>query len=338
MSLLQWSIRAETLPLRYTWKISRNASTEKTNLFVRVTDGRFIGTGEAAPNIRYGETPEALLEQFNRFANDASGTVEDVKDLYTRFEKHGLAYALRFAVESAWLHWSVRDDRKALFQRLGTRYRDHVPLSYTVPIMDPGEIRNFYDEQQLRRFPLIKLKIDRDRAQDLTQQLLACCHQPLILDANEAFTDVEDCIRFLEQSKRLPLEIVEQPLPSSMKEEAEYLKRHCPFPLFADEAITHDPDFDHLSRAYHGINMKLMKAGGYLAGAEMLQEAKKRGMGTMIGCMVETTLGISSALHLSSLADYADLDSFLLLKDEPFGLLKEKEGSISYSDPDRIGP
>jgi L-alanine-DL-glutamate epimerase-like enolase superfamily enzyme len=157
-----------------------------------------------------------------------------------------------------------------------------------------------------------------------------------LLDANEAFTDVEDCIRFLERIRSIPLEIVEQPLPSALYEEAKYLKRYCPFPLFADEAITHDPDFDRIQECYDGINMKLMKTGGYRQGVEILREARRRGMRTMIGCMVETSLGISSALHLASLADYADLDSYLLLKDEPFGLLQEQNGILSYTDPEKI--
>ena len=77
--------------------------------------------------------------------------------------------------------------------------------------------------------------------------------------------------------------------------------------------------------------MKLMKAGGYLNGIRILREARTHKLKTMIGCMVETTLGISSALNLSSLADYIDLDSFLLLTQEPFSLVHEKDGIVSFT-------
>lgn len=336
MPALHWTFEAVTLPLRYTWKISRNASTEKTNLIVRVSDGVSSGAGEAAPNIRYGETPQAVQEQFNRFAGSAPASFRSEEELREHCERHGLAYALRFAIESAWMHLEAAGNRRALLNRLQVSFRNDVPISYTVPIMDPAELKGFYAGQRLERFPLIKLKIDRDRAEDLTRELTSFCRQPVLLDANEAFTDVEDCIRFMERIRSLPLEIVEQPLPSALYEEAKYLKRHCPFPLFADEAITHDPDFDRIQECYDGINMKLMKAGGYRQGVDILREAKRRGMKTMIGCMVETSLGISSALHLASLADYADLDSYLLLKDEPFGLLQEQNGILRYSDPEKI--
>jgi L-alanine-DL-glutamate epimerase-like enolase superfamily enzyme len=332
MAHLNWTIEAIHLPLKYTWKLSRNATDEKTNLIVSCSDGKHTGKGEAAPNIRYGESPELLLDQFhalNASLNESFHTLEELEEL---FDRQHTAYALRFAVESAWLHFKHKGNGVSLLKELNVPFRNHVPVAYTIPIMDPGELKSFYSVQGLERFPLIKLKINRELADELTKQTISICKQPVLLDANEAFTDVEDCIHFLERCRKYPIELVEQPLPSALKEEAEYMKRYCPFPLFADESITHDPDMEHIKKAYDGINMKLMKAGGYLPGLRILSAAKAAGMRTMIGCMVETTLGISSALRLSSLVDYADLDSFLLLQNEPYGLLKESEGILSYTN------
>lgn len=328
----QWSIRSIRLPLRYTWKISRNATNEKTNLIVRVTEQDGYGEGEAAPNIRYGETPEKLLEQFERFRLYVQEPIFNVAALHQVFDHLQLSYALRFAIESAWYHRKARNSRDSLQQSLEVPFRDATGTSYTIPIMDPGEVGHFYREQQLERFPFIKLKINAELADDLVKESARVCARPLMLDANEAFTDVEACIRFLERIRKLPLKLVEQPLPSSMVEEAKYMKKYCPFPLFADEAITHETDFEILKQCFDGINMKLMKAGSYTNGLRILREAKACGMQTMIGCMVETTLGISSALNLSGLADYIDLDSFLLLKDEPFDLVEEREGILYFKD------
>ena len=136
-------------------------------------------------------------------------------------------------------------------------------------------------------------------------------------------------IYFLEGIKKKNIEFVEQPLPSSFLEESVYLKRYAPFRLFADESITAEADFGLLKKMFDGVNIKLMKAGGYLNAIRLLREAKNQGMQTMIGCMVETTLGISSACHLASQADYFDLDSFLLVKNEPYQLIDEHEGKLS---------
>lgn len=336
MKQSDWSLETIQLPLRYTWKISRNATDEKVNLLVSFRHNGTSGRGEAAPNIRYGETPELLHEQFRKFVTSAPDSFNDTAELQAHCEAEGLSFALRFAIESAWQHATCRNSRTELLKHLEVPLADKVPTAYTIPIMDPGQLKAFYSDQQLERFKYVKLKVNTELAEDLVRQLCGFSNQRVLLDANEAFTDVEECIRFLERIRKLPLELVEQPLPSSMEDEARYLKNYCPFPLFADEAITHDTDVARLKDSYDGVNMKLMKAGGYETGLHILRAAKKLGMQTMIGCMVETSLGISSAMHLCGLADYADLDSFLLLKSEPFGLLKEENGLLSYTEADKI--
>lgn len=333
-----WKLTSLHLPLRYTWKLSRNATDEKTNIIISYSADGKSGYGEAAPNIRYDETPELLKKQFETLLPALQQEeLTDPDRLQEIFEEQGTTYALRFAIESAWMHQRNQCDRQLLQNSLKIPFRNDVPTSYTIPIMDPGLIRDFYESHRLSRFESIKLKIDRDSAAEMLDQLIVCDPKKILLDANEAFKDVEDCIRFLESIRNLPLELVEQPLPSHLKDEAEYMKRYSPFILFADEAVTHDPDMDHVVKAYHGVNMKLMKAGGYAKGVRILKEAHDRGLRTMVGCMVETTLGISSALCLSGLADYTDLDSFLLLKKEPFGLLEEENGCLRFRNPEIQG-
>jgi glutamate racemase len=80
--------------------------------------------------------------------------------------------------------------------------------------------------------------------------------------------------------------------------------------------------------AFHGINVKLMKTGSLSRAVEMLRLARAAGLKTMIGCMVETSVGISAAMELESLADYMDLDGFMLLQEEPFRLVEEKGGRV----------
>jgi L-alanine-DL-glutamate epimerase-like enolase superfamily enzyme len=199
--------------------------------------------------------------------------------------------------------------------------------------MEIRAMKGFYEENQLSRFPFIKIKIAAESGFDAIAYLGRFCAQPLIVDANEAFHDVEACIYFLEKIKKKKIEFIEQPMPSNLIEESIYLKKYSPFKLFADESITAEADFSMITKMFDGVNIKLMKAGGYLNGIRLLKEAKKLNMQTMIGCMVETTLGISSAMNLGSLADYKDLDSFLLVKSEPYGLAREESGSLSFNNP-----
>ena len=330
MIMLRWTIEPVTLDLKYTWKISRNSSDQKTNLIVTVDDGTFSGKGEAAPNIRYNETAEEGIKLFPRFIKHVSDTAIDLHTLQPILKSIGIFNSLSFAIESAWLRFEEARTKKSFYELTGIAKPGKIETSYTIPIMDTGLLKKFYQENSLHRFPYIKLKINYENALESTKHLLSFCSGRLMVDANESYTDVEECIHWLDKIRKFPVVLVEQPLPSKMKEESVYLKKYSPFPLFADESMTDEADFSELKKSFDGVNMKLMKAGGFMNGIRLLKEARNSGMRTMIGCMVETTLGISSAMRLCSLVDYADLDSFILVRNEPFGLVKEQNGELFF--------
>jgi L-alanine-DL-glutamate epimerase-like enolase superfamily enzyme len=327
-SPLQWSIDRLLLPLKYTWKISRNASDHKTNLLVTVTDGTCSGQGEAAPNIRYEETPDRLTGEFASCLPALPDSPLPLPDFEKVLDRLPLSRALRFAVESAYIHYLAEATRTPVEQILGVPPPTPAYISYTLPILPAEALQPFWSERNLARFRYIKLKVDAATATENVAAFCSFSRQPLMVDANEAFADPDACLQWMERIRGYPVEFVEQPLPAAMTVAAAYLKKHSPFTLMADESVIHHPDWETLTSAFHGINMKLMKAGGYLEGIRILREAARRGMKTMIGCMVETTLGISSAYRLTALAGYADLDSFLLLEKEPFGKLTEKSGQL----------
>jgi len=330
--MLHWSIEKKILELKYTWKISRNASDTKTNLFVTVKeDSKSQGIGEAAPNVRYNETPEELEKQFDLFLSEHPEKISSLEELSDMLNRIALPHALRFAIESAFIHYQCSKQNKTIYELLGLNKPTSIFTAYSVPIMETGKMKEFYLENNLSRFRFIKIKVNAENAVDAIDYLSSFSDQPLLVDANEAFKDADQCIFFFEKIKSKNIQFIEQPMPSTMVEESLYLKKHSPFPLFADESITDTADFSLLKKMFDGINVKLMKAGGYLNGIRLLREAKANNMKTMIGCMVETSLGISSAMHLCSLADYADLDSFLLLKNEPYNLIKENKGELKFS-------
>ena len=328
--MLHWSIEIIHLNLKYTWKIARNATDFKKNIIVTVSDGNISGKGEGAPNVRYNESAEACVDEFNRFVKILGPDSDALTSIHNAIKDSSASHALAFAIESAWFHYRSKSEKKSVPELLNITSPGPIPTSYTIPIMETGLLKKFFIENNLKRFPYIKLKVNADDAYDSLTELISFCNQPIMVDANEAFKDVEQCILWIEKIKKIPLVFVEQPLPSTMKAESEYLKKHSPFIMMADEVITDTADFSELKKSFDGINMKLMKAGGYMNGLRLLKEARQHNMKTMIGCMVETSLGISSAMNLCAMTDYADLDSFILLKEEPFGMIDEKNGVLSF--------
>jgi L-alanine-DL-glutamate epimerase-like enolase superfamily enzyme len=329
-----WTITAYELPLRYIWKIARNASTTKTNLIVQATQAGVSGQGEAAPNVRYSETPELLSQQFADLLAAGLAQASTLAELAELLAAHPVAHALRFALEAALTHCLAANAGQPVWQLLGMpEPARRVPTAFSLPIMAPGEVASFIAEQGARRFSLLKIKVNQEQGLDLLRAVAqACPGQPLLVDGNEAWPDADSLLRFLEQAAAVPglaMRLLEQPLPAALAADYRYLRPRTAVPLLADESVTDEADFEEIARQFHGVNVKLMKAGGYQRGIELLRHTRAQGLLPMLGCMVETSLGIWSALQISGLADVHDLDGSLILRDEPFGLVQEAEGQLS---------
>jgi len=328
--MIAWQIQERIFSLKYNWRISRNNSTEKNNFFVTIAEKNISGTGEAAPNIRYNETHEALRSEWTRFIAAVPESCGDIHELGILLESLNLPNALRFAIESAYVHFYCKRTGISVFEFLGLSPAKHIKTAFSLPIMPAEDIKGFIEENNLFRFPVLKLKVNRENAAELVNVVAGIYKSHLRIDANESFQTPDECLKFMKEIQGLPVEFVEQPLPAGMEDEYMFLKKHTTLPLMADESVLDKPDFNSLQKQFHGVNMKLMKAGGYLNGMRILKEARNKGMKTMIGCMVESTLGISSAMYLCVLVDYVDLDGFLIIKDEPFGLVNENNGELSF--------
>jgi L-alanine-DL-glutamate epimerase-like enolase superfamily enzyme len=328
---VEWRIKQLRLELKYIWKISRNASEFKENFIIEFEHNGFVGQGEVAPNVRYNENPTIILKAFENFKSSVNIPIEELKELMQFLDVHNLPNALRFGIESAFIHWYCKANEISLHEFLGVEKPSKIATCYTLPIMEAEDVVTFYETYELDRFQHLKIKVNETQALDMLEALASVSNKPVMIDANESWKDVEALIQFLPKLQKYPVLFVEQPLPAHLKEEYVYLKKHSPFLLMADESVLDQPDMSALEKQFHGINMKLMKAGGYLNGLRILQEARRRKMKTMVGCMVETTLGIHSAWNLCAGVDYADLDGCLILANEPFELLKESNGYITES-------
>jgi L-alanine-DL-glutamate epimerase-like enolase superfamily enzyme len=327
--MLSWNIEEKILPLKFNWKISRNSSVEKKNFFIKVAGETISGEGETAPNIRYGETEEIIREQFGRFLKVSPAEEVKLSELEELLDSLDLLHSLRFGIESAYTHYLCQKQgiRPAGFFGLETAER--IPTSFSVPILEISEIKDFIEP--LGRFASLKIKVNQETALPMVNEVVRHSGQALRIDGNEAWDNVDALLNFIRQIGSYNIEFIEQPMPSKFTEEYEYLKKHCPFDLIADESIEDKADFTALKKQFHGVNMKLMKAGGYLNGLRILQEARQNGLKTMIGCMIETSLGIYSAMNLAKGVDYLDLDGFLIIREDPFKLVREYNGLLSFS-------
>lgn len=303
----------------------------KKNFVIEVQSGKISGLGEIAFNVRYDESRDLILKSFDDFKNEVPADLNGAEALVYFLDQKDYPQAFKFGVESAFMHYLATISGRSIQQLLGLNTLTSVKSSFSIPIMDPKNIQKFIEDYNLNRFSTIKVKIGKDGANEFLQEVLKYTEVPLRIDANEAFESTDHVMRFLEGLPLNRVEFMEQPLHASKHEEMTELFKVCPTLLVADESVTSQDINEYYLERFHIINVKLMKSGGYFKAVKQLRQAKLLGMRTMLGCMVETSLGISSALNIAGGVDYYDLDGFLFLKHDPFQLLSEENGKIFYS-------
>ena len=317
---MQIKVEKIQLHLKTTWKISRNASDIKENIILSLGDAK----SEVAPNIRYGETPDIVTSEIPKVLPKVPRSLRRLEDIMGGFSGH---HATRFGLESLLVHYFADLEGKQPYEYLGLEKPTDVETSFSLPIMEEEKIKSYLEENS--QYNCYKIKVDATTAVETVQKVQSLTSKNLRIDANEGFESAQQVMDFLSQVDQSKIEFLEQPLPASSIEESIKLFKVCPVTIIADESVEDDADFSELKQMFHGINVKLMKAGGYFNAIRLLKEARAHGMKTMIGCMIETSLGIWSAMQLNTLADYLDLDGYLLISNDPYHLINNKNGKLS---------
>ncbi|MBT3583616.1 MAG: hypothetical protein HN509_01810 [Halobacteriovoraceae bacterium] len=330
--MLRWKIEPIKLPLKFNWKIARNEAEQKTNFLITVEDHEFIGRGEVAYNIRYGESDTSTLEAFERFVSSSPDAIHSISALMDAFSELDLPNSLRFGIESAFIEYLGAITEEPIHKILGVNRVQTVATSFSVPIMPIGELQAFISDHKLCRFHSLKVKLGSEDSIERITELRKYFEGSLRLDANEAYSDPDQVLKLIEfLNSKGPIDFIEQPLKANLYSESQYLKENSSIAIFADESLTDGDITEHFCDAFDGVNIKLMKAGSYFKALKQIRNAKEQGLKTLLGCMVETSLGISSALHCAYGVDFFDLDGFLLIKEDPFALTSEENGKVFYS-------
>jgi L-alanine-DL-glutamate epimerase-like enolase superfamily enzyme len=331
----KFTVTVAGLRLANPWKIasSEGAAIHET-VIVEFSDGDIHALGEAAPSRLYGETAAGVADFLKRVDHrqlafgDVPGSMNYLCGL------PGLPMAAKCALNLALLDGAAKRARQPLhtFLGLGFREKQHVS-SFSIGIDAPEIIHRKVLEAAM--YPVLKLKVGdpRDR-ENLAALRAAAPEKPVRLDANEGWKTKESALQMLEWLAATDenLQFVEQPMPRTTPlADLKWLKARSPLPLFADESCHTVADVARCAEGFHGINLKLVKTGGVSMAHETLVAARRNGLKTMIGCMIETSVQISAAAHLAELADYLDLDGNLLITNDPYAGVTAERGVLSFA-------
>ncbi|HEY9426203.1 MAG TPA: dipeptide epimerase [Gemmatimonadaceae bacterium] len=323
---------------KHAFTIARGGASEWRLVTVRVTDSDGCwGWGEAAPSRFYGETADtvsAILAQLapvlERSDPWSLETVEAELARVVRFNG-----AARSAVSAALHDLAARRLGVPLYKMWGLDPASAPLSSFTIGIGSEAELRQKVKEAE--GYPILKVKLGTDHDEDIVRVIReAAPEKTLRVDANAAWTP-KTAVQTIERLVDYGIEFVEQPLPPHDVNGLRFVREHSPLPIIADESCLIASDIPRLEGAVDGINIKLSKCGGLREAQRMVATARAHGMLVMMGCMIETSLGISAAAHLSPLLDYADLDGAALLADDPYRGASIEGGKISIPTGPGLG-
>ncbi|HET9213926.1 MAG TPA: dipeptide epimerase [Gaiellaceae bacterium] len=308
--------RRATLRLEAPFTISRSTSVEEHVLWVELEHGGVSGFGEAQPQEHYGESvegAEAFLAEAGGLLGDDPFALEAIGERLAALPGN---QAARAALDGA-LHDLVGKLLGQPVWRLLGLLPAGPPTSWTVWLGDPDDMAR-RAEAVGDRFRRLKLKLGGRDGLDVerVRAVRAVTGLPLQVDVNE-YWELDEAVEAVGELAGLGVDYVEQPLPAG-DSGGERLKRESPLPIYLDEDCHTLADVPACAERGHGINIKLAKSGGLREAVRMAHAARALGLGVMLGCMVESGLGIAAAAQIGSLCDHLDLDGNLLLAEDPW--------------------
>lgn len=336
------ALQLHAMPPRLTWKnitlklcnpfrVSYGVSETRQAFILNLSNGEGAGEGTIPPYYRVD--PSAMTTYWQRAA-ESSEPFPDEVDAIGKWIPEGPAPA-RSAIDLA-LHDRIARLRKMpLYSLLGLPRPPAMATSFTIGIDEPDAMAAM--ARQITDYPIIKIKLGSEDDEARVKAIRAARPDAALrVDANAGWTS-EQAIAHLGWLEKYNLELIEQPLPREQIDQMGELQKRTSLPIVADESVQSMIDVERLGAAgVKGINLKLMKVGGLGPALKILRRARELNLRIMLGCMIETSLGATAMAHLAGMAEWIDLDSPLLISNDPYdGIHYNRQARLLM--PDRIG-
>ena len=313
---MRLSHRRATLLLAQPFTISRSTSLEEEVLWIELEHDGVTGFGEAQPQDHYGETIETAEAFLDESASLLGADPFALEAIGTRLAEAPGQHAAKAGLDGALHDLCGKLVGQPVWRLLGLD-RGGPPTSWTIWLGDPDDMAR-RAETVAGDFRRLKLKLGGRDGLDVerVRAVRGVTDAPLQVDVNE-YWELDEALDAVRELAGLGVQYVEQPLeagdPGGPK-----LKRESPLPIYVDEDVHMLPTVAECAERAHGVNIKLAKSGGIREAVRMAHAARALGLGVMLGCMIESGLGISAAAQIGSLCDHLDLDGNLLLAEDPW--------------------
>jgi L-alanine-DL-glutamate epimerase-like enolase superfamily enzyme len=329
------------LQMQHTFTVAEYSRNSTPDVLTQIEYDGVIGYGEASMPPYLGESiktatkflSQVNLEQFtDPFLTD---------DILTYIDSIAVGNpAAKASVDIALHDLQGKLVNKPLYRLWGLNPEQTPDSDFTIGIDKPEVVRAKTEEalKMKQHLKILKVKLGRGNDQEMIDTVRSVTDLPLYVDVNQGWKDRNKALDMIYWLKEKGVLLVEQPMPKNQLDDMAWLTEYSPLPTMADEAFQRLPDIvDKIHGVYSGINIKLMKSTGLWEAKKMITVARALKMKVMIGCMTETSCGVSAVAQLAPLVDYADLDGNLLIKNDPFTGMKIVNGKVTLTDFPGIG-
>jgi L-Ala-D/L-Glu epimerase len=323
-------VRTVEVHTQRTFAIARSSADVFERVVFEIEAGGVTGRGEAAPTSYYGQDAGLVTLALE---DVQIGDPWDIEGTLARNDQ--LPPSALAALDNAMHDLAAKRLGVPVYRLLGLAKPEPVS-AYTLGIADRET--TVADAERLREYPILKVKVGGWKDVDTLRAVRKASGADIWVDANEAFSP-EEATGVVAELKEIGVRMIEQPVLASAGPEAlgRVTEAASPVPVMADESSITARDVPALAGYASGVNVKLAKCGGIRNALKMIHTARAHDMLVMLGCMVETSLGISAAAHISGLVDFVDLDGAMLLADDPYSGPTYENGRILLSGEPGLG-
>ena len=333
---MKLTFKPYTLELKHVFTIAVNSRTTTPVMLTQIEHEGIIGYGEASMPPYLGESHETASIFLSKVNLNQFNDPFDLENILIYVD----SVAEKNTAAKASIDIAIHDLigkllNKPWYSIWGFDKNKTPNTSFTIGIDTPEVIKQKVKEAEI--YKILKIKLGGEDDKGMIETILSLTDKPLTIDANQGWRDKHFALDMINWLNEKNVEFIEQPMPKDQIDDIAWLTEHSPLPIIGDESIQRIPDVIKAYGVFSGINIKLMKCTGLREAHKMLLLARSLGMKVMIGCMTETSCGISAASQLSPMVDWADLDGNLLIKNDPYEGTKVIDGRLVLNDKPGIG-
>ncbi len=319
------------LKLKHPFRISRSVTEVKKNVIVQIDEG----IGEAAPSQYYGENADTVIQCLKEVKDQLGDDPFQIEVILSNLDKKVAGdFSAKAAIDMALHDLVAKRLNLPLYQFLGLDGKTPLITSYTIGIDTPEKMKE--KTKQAKDFLVYKVKVGVENDIEMVKAVREVTDAKIRVDANAGW-NTEEALDKIRQLKEYDIEFVEQPIDPKDKTGLKKIKERSEIPIIIDEQLMTSRDIPDFVGLCDGINIKLAKCGGIREALRMIHVARAHGLKVMLGCMIESSVGIAAAAHLGSLVDFLDLDGNLLVSNDPYEGLRVDKGKLYLSDLPGLG-